>query len=353
MKKAKPLSLGLLLMISLLVYPVHLSQGAEAQEASSMPDWAVPGLEFVYGFALWEYFPTANVSSTISRMEQQFNIGTGNYTPNGWWDSGLFKFSLISADNQQGVFQVQGGHFTFTGYEWDGATAIWNYVWGNQTWLSNGTQISFTSIYVPPAQLSANPLVTVGGYQAYKVSDFIASTNKTTYGYYQKETGRLLYSVVFYAEGNPNDFFVMGLSVTSNQAITFGEHSLSVTSNSTVSAMAYNSTTNVLSFSASGPNGTKGYAEVTISKELCANISSMRVYIDGIETEFEYSSLDFDAGYAVFSYWIITIMYQHSTHDIQIQIPEFSSFLLLACILATVAAVGSSHLNQRKKLVEK
>lgn len=325
---------------------------AEAQSTSDLPDWAVAGTEFVYGWQLWEYFPTANVSSTISHMEQQFNVGTGNYTPKMMWDS-LFKFSLVSADNQQGIFQVQGGHITFTGYEWDGGTAIWNYVWGNQTWLSNGTQISASaslmSIYATPAQLSAYPLVNVGNCQAYKVYEIDSWTNRTLYKYFQKDTGRLLFSLSLEIGQTYTDFVVFGLSTTSMQVIQIGENqSLSVMSNSTISAIAYNSTSNTLTFSATGPNGTKGYAEVTISKELCTDIDDMKVYVDEEETEFQHTSVDYDIGGSIVSYWIVTVTYQHSTHDIEIQVPEFSSFLLLACTLSIVATLGSAQLKQRK-----
>jgi hypothetical protein len=311
-------------------------------KAESSPSWAEPGVELIYGSALWEYFPTANVNSTIASMEQQFNIGIGNYTPNGYWDSGLYKFSLVSADDEQGVFQVQGGTLSLLGYEWDSATAIWNYIWENQTWIANGTQLMFgLTIYAPPAQLSGNPLTTVGNYQAYKVSEF-TSTNQTIYKYYEKDTGRLLYMVSFSTEGSMTDFSVMGLSATSLQVVSFQGYGLSVMSNSTISALLYNSTANALSFSASGPTGTMGYSEIAMPKELCANISTTKVYVDGVETEFTYTALDV--------YWIITVIYQHSTHDIQVVIPEFTSFALITCVSIAIAAFASSLLKTRPKI---
>ena len=348
MKKVASLKkLPVILIVPLLILVAFYQPiVANAESDPEIPSWVEPGVEFVYGFSLWEYFPAANVSSTISYMEQQFNIGIGNYTPNMYWDSGVFKFSVISADEQQGIFQVQGGSLSFLGYEWNNETVIWNYVWENQTWIANGTQISFgLTIYAPPTQLSGNPIVTVGNYQAYKVTE-VTISNRTTLRYYEKDTGRLLYMASFSTEVN-SDFSVFGLAATSYQTIVSEEQALSVTSNSSISDMAYNATTGTLSFSASGQNGTTGYAEVVIPNELCANISSMKVYVDGLETEFEYIYVDYGYGYV---YWIITVIYQHSTHGIQVTIPEFSSFALIACVAATIAAFASLRLKTHPEI---
>jgi hypothetical protein len=347
MKKAtflKKLTLIFVLPLFLVVFCQPFV--ANAQPESEIPSWAEPGVDIVYGGSLWEYFPAANVSSTITYMEQQFNIGTGNYTPNLYWDFGLFKFTVISADEQQGVFQAESGRLGLYGYEWNGEDVIWNYIWENQTWMENGTQTGFgLTIYSPPAQLSGNPTVTVGNYQAYKTTE-ITPQNRTIYRYYQKDTGRLLYMVAFSSDID-NDFSVFGLAATSMQTVVFEEQSLTVTSNSSISDMAYNATTGTLSFSATGQNGTTGYAEVVIPNELCANISSMKVYVDGLETEFEYTFMDYGYGYV---YWIITVIYQHSTHDIQVTVPEFSSFALIACALTAIAAFASVRLKTRQKI---
>ena len=331
----------LMFFVLLLLFFVTLCQPVANAEPSEIPSWAEAGVDIVYGGSLWEYFPAANVSSTITYMEQQFNIGLGNYTPNMYWDFGLFKFTVVSADEQQGVFQVESGTLGLYGYEWNGEDVIWNYIWENQTWMANGTQMYFgLTIYSPPAQLSGNPELTVGDYQAYRTSE-VDSSNRTYYKYYEKDTGRLLYMVSFYTEVN-SDFSVFGLAATSMQTIVVEEQPLSVTSNSSISDMVYNVTANTLSFSATGQTGTKGYAEVMVSKELCANIDSMKVYVDGVETEFEYTSLD--TSYYV--YWVLTVVYQHSTHDIIVTIPEFSSFALIACTAATIAAFASLKLKK-------
>ncbi len=55
----------------------------------------------------------------------------------------------------------------------------------------------------------------------------------------------------------------------------------SVESNSTVSALAFNTTSSELSFTVSGPSGTKGYVKVSIAKSLVENVSDVKVYLDG------------------------------------------------------------------------
>lgn len=336
MKKVEPLILGLLL-ISSFVYSLHPTKIVNAQLTPSEPNWAIPGVTFSYGWQLWEYFPTSNLSSEILFMEQYFNIGYGNYTPKKRWES-VFNLTLISKDSQQGVFQLSVGNQTQT----------WKYIWSNQTWQVNGQQQGFLAIYVPPAQLSGNPMITIGSYRVYKVISMDSSTNRTLYKYYQKDTGILLLEISVAILPTGSDLIVMGLASTSIQipqtiSISFQQYTFSVTSNSTISSVIYNSTTNVLSFSVSGPAGTNGYAEVSIPKELCPNISNLRVYVDGNEVEYEYTSDD--------DSWIIKITYQHSTHNIQIIIPEFSLLVLIACMLATTVTFSSLHMKPRKKLL--
>jgi hypothetical protein len=82
----------------------------------------------------------------------------------------------------------------------------------------------------------------------------------------------------------------------------------SVTSNSTLTSLAFDSTQNQLSFTVSGPPGTIGYAQVCIPKSLVAAASTLTVTVDG-QT----------APYATFSQsdvWLITIHYHHSTHAV-------------------------------------
>jgi hypothetical protein len=130
-----------------------------------------------------------------------------------------------------------------------------------------------------------------------------------------------------------------GTTTTINLAvIPFGEqHVFSVESNSTISGLAFNTTDWTLSFTATGPSGTKGYVKVTVAKSLIENIMNIRVYIDGNQTEYTITSTD--------DSWLLALSYIHSTHQVVVDldtniIPEFPSFLILPLfMIATLLAV--------------
>jgi len=108
--------------------------------------------------------------------------------------------------------------------------------------------------------------------------------------------------------------------------IPFEEQNVfSVESNSTISGLAFNTTSWELSFTATGPNGTTGYTKVTVAKRLAANITNIRVYLDGNKSEYTITSKD--------DSWLLTFIYIHSTHQVVVNldiniIPEFSSIII-------------------------
>jgi len=83
-----------------------------------------------------------------------------------------------------------------------------------------------------------------------------------------------------------------------------------VESNSTVSALAFNSTSMQLSFTVSGPSGTTGYVKATIAKSLLTNAQNVRVYIDENQLQYAVTSTP--------NSWVLTFNYFHSTHQIRI-----------------------------------
>ena len=90
-----------------------------------------------------------------------------------------------------------------------------------------------------------------------------------------------------------------------------GQNFFHVESNSTVSALAFNSTTAELSFAVTGPDGTAGYVKATIAKNLISDPANTKVYIDGNQLDYEVASTE--------SSWILTFYYQHSTHQLTIE----------------------------------
>jgi hypothetical protein len=107
----------------------------------------------------------------------------------------------------------------------------------------------------------------------------------------------------------------------------------SVTSNSTISALAFNSTSYILAFSASGPDNITGSTTVRIAKTLIPAIENVYVLVDGIEIEYHAVS-QHDA-------WQLEFTYQHSTHQITIQlgseVPFYTTPTGLIIILGGIA----------------
>ena len=94
----------------------------------------------------------------------------------------------------------------------------------------------------------------------------------------------------------------------------------SVASNSTVSDLAFNSTSGQLSFTVSGPSGTTGYADVYIAKSLVNDISTVKAYIDGNTLNYTVTSTA--------DSWILHFTYHHSTHEITINLNKVSTSTL-------------------------
>jgi hypothetical protein len=112
------------------------------------------------------------------------------------------------------------------------------------------------------------------------------------------------------------------------------QYVFSVESNSTVSALTFNTASSELSFTVSGPSGTKGYVKVSIAKSLVENVSDLRVYLDGSKSEYSITS----AGDS----WLLIFNYAHGSHQVVVNlgviVPEFSSMALLLSLLATLLA---------------
>jgi hypothetical protein len=135
-----------------------------------------------------------------------------------------------------------------------------------------------------------------------------------------------------------------GVEATSSLSVTpYAEkYVFSVSSNSTVSALAFNSTSRELSFTVTGPSGTTGYVNVHIAKTLVENIADVKVYLDGNQLDYTVTSLD--------DSWLLHFTYGHSTHIIAISLglvpfipPQLITPLSLG-ILAVVLAVATTIL---------
>lgn len=104
------------------------------------------------------------------------------------------------------------------------------------------------------------------------------------------------------------------------------QNTFSVVSNSTISNLAYNSTSNELSFTVSGSSYTIGYTNVFISKTILSNPTDLAVSLDGKQLEYTVTSLT--------DSWKLQFIYLHSTHTVVISIPETAT-----------TSTSSSHTN--------
>ena len=101
-----------------------------------------------------------------------------------------------------------------------------------------------------------------------------------------------------------------------------------VESNSTITSLAFNSTNAELSFTASGPPDTTGYAKVTIAKSLIQNTQNITVTLDGNQINYTLSQAA--------NSWLLTFSYHHSTHSVNV-------FLPMADKTASQASVSNSE----------
>jgi nitrous oxidase accessory protein NosD len=130
------------------------------------------------------------------------------------------------------------------------------------------------------------------------------------------------------------------------------ESFFTVESNSTVSALAFNSTSSELSFTVSGPSNTTGYVKVTIAKSLVTNAENIKVYLDG-------NQLNYDVTSSADS-WLLTFTYAHSKHNVMISLAtneaeeallsnDLISIAVLIVLIAAVIGVGLQvYLKKRK-----
>ncbi len=154
--------------------------------------------------------------------------------------------------------------------------------------------------------------------------------------------------------GNSN--YSESSSIVNFAVLPFEEQNVfSVASNSTVSAFAFNSTSNQISFTVSGPSGTTGYVNVYIPKSLINDISNLQVFLDG--TPLSYSVQQQTDS------WAISFYYHHSTHQIAVDLNSAMSssssngilsepwlvYVIIVAIVASIIAVTLIVMTRKNK----
>ncbi len=122
---------------------------------------------------------------------------------------------------------------------------------------------------------------------------------------------------------------------TVNFAITpFEEQSVfSVTSNSTLSGLSFDSEAKTLSFSTEGPSGSTGYVNAIIPKTLVQDISTIGVFLDGTEISYNSASQS-DA-------WSLTFSYHQSAHNLVIGLNETPPQSAIGLPMDTTLIIGA------------
>ncbi len=124
----------------------------------------------------------------------------------------------------------------------------------------------------------------------------------------------------------------------------------SVTSNSTLTSLMFDSSTNELRFNVSGPSGTTGFTEVCIPQSLIPNISNLNVTLDS--TTINYNSV------SASNVWLITFTYHHSSHTVVIAlgatpttstVPEFPSLVILTLFAIATLCIAALLRNKNRK----
>ncbi|MGD6852048.1 MAG: hypothetical protein ACQCN6_08320 [Candidatus Bathyarchaeia archaeon] len=113
----------------------------------------------------------------------------------------------------------------------------------------------------------------------------------------------------------------------------------SVTSNSTLSGLSFDSASKQLSFSVSGPTGTTGYFDINIPKTLISDVSGLQVNLDGTAVHYDLQSQG--------DSWLVSFAYHHSSHHVTVnlnsqqtaQTSEFFNPWIAVLVIGGMAAI--------------
>ncbi len=110
-------------------------------------------------------------------------------------------------------------------------------------------------------------------------------------------------------------------------------------SNSDITQLNYNLTSQILSFTATGANGTSGFTKITFSNNLANNPFEVIVRVDGIQIGFFPTWVD--------EFWLLEFHYKHSSHIITVDfntnrpvVLEFPSIVILGALLLFISVVA-------------
>jgi hypothetical protein len=187
---------------------------------------------------------------------------------------------------------------------------------------------------IPEANLSLTYSVT-GGNSWNNITSVTTTTNGNYYAEWTPTaTGNYLIKVSLQGNETPN---VGGAEANVSLAFTQLEEKyvFSLISNSTLSELAFNSTSRVLSFTLNGPSGTTGYTNITIAKDLIEETTGLKIHLDG--NQIDYTAVSTDAS------WLLHFTYQHSTHRVIVSLGSpANSYPLYTVVIVIVIGTGAA-----------
>jgi hypothetical protein len=108
-----------------------------------------------------------------------------------------------------------------------------------------------------------------------------------------------------------------------------------VESNSTLSSLAFNSTSGEISFTVSGSSETSGFVKFSISKSLIPDPTAFKVFLYGRQLPYSVDSVG--------ETWLLNFEYTHSIHNVVISIlqsakPDNSTLITVMVVGLVLAA---------------
>jgi hypothetical protein len=182
-------------------------------------------------------------------------------------------------------FRVEiSGSLTHDGTGLQGAPVLLSYsvdggeIWNQLTLVNTGTNGNFLAVWLPTV------------------------------------TGNYLLKAEYLGDDNYSETSIIVNFVVS----PFDEQNVfSVTSNSTISTLAFNATSGELYFTVSGQADTRGYINVYVPEALISDAANLEVFLDGNTISFNVELLA--------DSWFISFSYPHSTHEVAMKMNSASS----------------------------